>query len=87
MADIAKSAGVPKANVLYYFNSKEELWTLVVDTLWADVDAHFAQLSNGELPATVAGLKSILRGFLECCILYPAYGEPARPAAGPLPHR
>lgn len=31
VSDIAKLAGVPKANVLYYFSDKEELWKEAVD--------------------------------------------------------
>jgi TetR/AcrR family transcriptional regulator len=73
VADIATAAGMPKANVLYYYPNKDELWKDAVDTLWAEVDAFYAARLPAPLPPTHDGLALFLGVFLEACRNFPAY--------------
>ena len=73
VADIAAAAGVPKANVLYYYGSKDDLWRDAVDTLFADVDAFYAKSWPDDSPLSREGIASRLHVYLEACQRFPAY--------------
>lgn len=73
VGDIAKKAGVPKANVLYYFNGKEELWKEAVDHHWSEVDAFYAAEFPEPLPATRDGLRTAVLVYLEACWKFQPY--------------
>lgn len=73
IGDVATRADVPKANVLYYFGSKEELWREAVDTLFAEVDHFYAERLLGDLELSLAGLAHSVRIYLEACRKWPAY--------------
>ena len=73
IGDIATRADVPKANVLYYFGSKEELWREAVDTLFAALDAYYADSWPVDLEASLDGLALTVRSYLEACRRWPAY--------------
>lgn len=73
IGEIAKAAGVPKANVLYYFADKAELWKEAIDRHWAQVDAFYEE----HLPKDTAPDRDALRRFLlvyfEACCRFPPY--------------
>lgn len=73
VGDIAAKAGVPKANVLYYFGSKDELWREAVDTLFAEIDAFYAEHWQVEPDASLDGLAKAMRVYLEACLRWPPY--------------
>lgn len=73
IGDIAALAGVPKANVLYYYASKEDLWREAVDTLFAEVDAFYAENWTTDLEVSLDGLARSVRVYLEACRRWPAY--------------
>ena len=73
IGDIAAAAGVPKANVLYYFGSKDELWREAVDALFAAVDGFYAEHWTPDIPSTREGLARSVEIYLEACRRWPAY--------------
>lgn len=73
VAEIAKAAGVPKANVLYYYSGKEELWKEAVYSQWERVDSYFSKRLPVPLPASLDGLATFLTIYLEACRAFPAY--------------
>lgn len=73
VGDIAARADVPKANVLYYFGTKEDLWCEAVDTLFAEVDAFYAERWTADLEVSLAGLAVTVRVYLEACRRWPSY--------------
>jgi AcrR family transcriptional regulator len=73
IADIAAEAGVAKPSVLYHYPDKESLWTAVVESLWAEVDAIFeARWPRGVKPSREL-LEAMLDLFVEVAISHPAY--------------
>lgn len=73
IGDIAAAASVPKANVLYYFGNKDELWRQAVDALFAEVDGFYAEHWTRAIPPTHAGLARTVEIYLEACRRWPAY--------------
>jgi TetR/AcrR family transcriptional regulator len=73
IGEIAAAAGVPKANVLYYFGSKDELWREAVDALFAEVDGFYAEHWTADIPSTLDGLARTVEVYLEACRRWPAY--------------
>lgn len=73
IGDVAERAAVPKANVLYYFGSKDDLWREAVDTVFEEVDEFYAQRWPADLPLTLDGLAHTVRAYLEACRRWPAY--------------
>lgn len=73
VGDIAAKAGVPKANVLYYFGSKDDLWREAVDTLFAEVDAFYAERWPAKPEVSLDGLAQTMRVYLEACLRWPPY--------------
>lgn len=73
IADIAAEAALAKPSVLYHFADKESLWREAVDTLWAEVDAHYDANWPHDLPAGKAMIEAILRLFIEAALTWPAY--------------
>jgi len=73
IGDIALKAGVAKANVLYYFGSKDELWREAVDTLFAEIDAFYAERWPAEPDVSLEGLAAATRVYLEACLRWPPY--------------
>lgn len=73
VGDIAARAQVPKANVLYYYGSKADLWREAVDTLFAEVDAFYAERWPVDLEVTRESLAMTVRVYLEACRRWPAY--------------
>lgn len=55
MQSIADAAGLPKANVLYYFKSKQALYLAVLDEIIERWDAAINDISEGDDPAKVLG--------------------------------
>lgn len=73
IVEVAALADVPKATLLYYFISKEDLWRAAVDAHWAEVESYYATRTLANLPRTRAGLEQALRAFFECCQRFPGY--------------
>lgn len=73
IGDIATAAGVAKANVLYHFGSKEELWREAIDALFAEVDAFFAEHWPMNPDRSLAQLAEAVTIYLEACQRWPAY--------------
>jgi TetR/AcrR family transcriptional regulator len=73
IGEIAVQAGVPKTNVIYYFNSKEELWRYVVDAQWAEIERFYAERLPVTYEKNKATIELVIRVFLEACIKFPAY--------------
>jgi len=67
IGDIAAAAGVAKANVLYHFGSKEELWREAVDALFAEVDGFFAEHWPTDPKRSLAQLAEAVTVYLEAC--------------------
>jgi AcrR family transcriptional regulator len=70
--DIAAQSGVRKANLLYHFTSKEQLWYDTVDHVFAEVDRFYAE-NEGDGPETWGDLRRFVRTYFEACRLNPAY--------------
>jgi TetR/AcrR family transcriptional regulator len=51
IAEIADRSGLPKANVYYYFETKEAIYTTIIDNLIAEWDAALAYLDAKRNPA------------------------------------
>jgi AcrR family transcriptional regulator len=51
IAEIAEKSGLPKANVYYYFSSKEEIYTAIIDHLIAGWDDALKHISADAEPA------------------------------------
>ena len=51
IAEIASAAGLPKANVYYYFRTKKAIYTTIIDDLIAEWDAALAHLQVNRDPA------------------------------------
>jgi AcrR family transcriptional regulator len=51
IAEIAEKSGLPKANVYYYFASKEEIYTAIIAHLIAGWDDALKHISAGSEPA------------------------------------
>lgn len=73
IGDIATLAGLPKANVLYYFGTKDDLWREAVDALFADVDAFYAENWPLRPELSLEGLARTTRLYLKACQRWPAY--------------
>lgn len=56
IAEIAEASGLPKANVYYYFSSKEEIYTAIVAHLIAGWDEALKYISPEREPADAFGL-------------------------------
>jgi AcrR family transcriptional regulator len=70
--DIAGQAGVRKANLLYHFTSKEQLWYDTVDHVFAEVERFYAA-EEGDGPENWGDLRGFVRTYFEACRLNPAY--------------
>ena len=70
--DIAAESGVRKANLLYHFTSKEQLWYDTVDHVFAEVERFYAE-REGDGPDSWGGLERFVRTYFEACRLNPAY--------------
>ncbi|KRA65752.1 hypothetical protein ASD79_00225 [Caulobacter sp. Root655] len=70
--DIAAESGVRKANLLYHFTSKEQLWYDTVDHVFAEVERFYAE-REGDDPKTWGDLRGFVRTYFEACRLNPAY--------------
>ena len=55
MQSIADAGGLPKANVLYYFKSKQALYLAVLDEIIRRWDESIDDMSEGDDPAQVLG--------------------------------
>lgn len=73
LLDIAERAGAPKATLLYYFKTKEEIWKAAVDAHWAEVDRYFTQHLPRDLPVSRAGIETMLRVFFQACQMFTGY--------------
>jgi TetR/AcrR family transcriptional regulator len=73
IADVAALAKVPKANVIYYYNSKEELWRSVVDSQWNLINQFYKDRLPNNLETSRKTVELLLRAFLEACATFPAY--------------
>lgn len=73
IGDIAKQAGVPKANVLYYFSNKDELWKQAIDHHWQEVDDFYVARLANQPSVDRAGLKRLIETYLEACCRFPPY--------------
>ncbi len=71
--DVAVLAGVPKANVLYYFPTKDALWKEAIDAQWQEVDAFYEARRLFVIPATREGLAMFVATYLEACRRFPPY--------------
>lgn len=70
--EIAAQAGVRKANLLYHFTSKEQLWYDTVDHVFAEVERFYAD-REGDGPENWGDLRGFVRTYFEACRLNPAY--------------
>ncbi|MBV7266136.1 TetR/AcrR family transcriptional regulator [Erythrobacter ani] len=73
IGDIAKRAGVPKANVLYYFSNKDELWKQAIDHHWQEVDDFYVARLANHPSVDRSGLKHLIETYLEACCRFPPY--------------
>lgn len=73
IAEVAKAAGVPKANVLYYYADKAELWKEAIDHHWAEVDAFYVANLPSRPSLDRAGLKEFILIYFEACSRFPPY--------------
>jgi len=69
MQAIADRAGLPKANVLYYFNSKQALYQQVLSTISARWDSLLDDISDQDEPAQV--LTRYICNKVDLAISYP----------------
>ena len=63
IAEIADRSGLPKANVYYYFESKEAIYSTIIDNLIAEWDAALEHIDIGRNPADA--LADYIRAKLE----------------------
>lgn len=63
IAEIAKGAGLPKANVYYYFKTKRAIYTTIIENLIAEWDAALTHLVADRDPA--AALEGYIRAKLD----------------------
>src|SRR5690242_1589150 len=63
LAQVAKAAGVPPGNVYYYFKTKDDLVTAVIDAQCAQVRAMLDSLRTRRGPA--ARLKALAQQWVE----------------------
>src|SRR6478672_3691271 len=63
IAEIAEASGLPKANVYYYFSSKEEIYTAIIAHLIRGWDDALKQLSPEREPAEA--FEAYIRSKLE----------------------
>ena len=70
MQSIADTAGLPKANVLYYFKSKQALYLAVLDEIIRRWDESIDDMDEGDDPAEVLG--NYIRAKVDLAIQYPA---------------
>lgn len=73
IGDIAEKAQVPKANVMYYFKTKDDIWRIVVDAQWNQINQFYAQKLRAPLPLNRTSLELAIRTFFEACQRFPAY--------------
>ena len=66
--DIANRAGLPKANVHYYFNSKIELYSTVLTHIMALWEAVFSGLNPEDDPATA--LRQYIHAKMQYCLAH-----------------
>jgi TetR/AcrR family transcriptional regulator len=69
MQSIADAAELPKANVLYYFKSKQALYLAVLDEIIRRWDESIDDMSEGDDPAEVLG--NYIRAKVDLAIQYP----------------
>lgn len=69
MQSIADAAELPKANVLYYFKSKQALYLAVLDQIIKRWDASIEDMDEGDDPAEVLG--NYIRAKVDLAIQYP----------------
>ncbi|WP_370678052.1 TetR family transcriptional regulator C-terminal domain-containing protein [Pleomorphomonas sp. PLEO] len=79
IVEIAEAAGLPKANVYYYFSSKEEVYDAVIKHLIDEWDAALAHISADAEPREA--LESYVRAKLEHAR---RHGEESRLFAGEI---
>ncbi|KZZ61575.1 TetR family transcriptional regulator [Oleiphilus sp. HI0125] len=70
MQSIADAAGLPKANVLYYFKSKQALYLAVLDEIINRWDETIEDMSEGDDPAEV--LRAYICAKVDLAIQYPS---------------
>jgi AcrR family transcriptional regulator len=63
IAEIAEKSGLPKANVYYYFSSKEEIYTAIIAHLIASWDDALKHISSDSEPADA--FRNYIRAKLE----------------------
>lgn len=73
VGDIATLAGVAKANVLYHYGTKDDLWRDAVDHLYAQIDAFFAEKLPEQREASIEAFAKGVRIYLEACLKWPPY--------------
>ncbi|KZZ75465.1 TetR family transcriptional regulator [Oleiphilus sp. HI0130] len=69
MQSIADAAELPKANVLYYFKSKQALYLAVLDEIIRRWDESIDDMSEGDDPAEVLG--NYIHAKVDLAIQYP----------------
>jgi TetR/AcrR family transcriptional regulator, transcriptional repressor for nem operon len=74
LADIAKAADVPVGNVYYYFKTKDELISAVIDAYGHDYDTLVATLEQQHTPQ--ARLKALIRTWTDARERLTQYGCP-----------
>lgn len=73
IGDIAALAGVAKANVLYHYGTKDDLWRDAVDHLYAEIDAFFAERLADHREVSLEAFSTGVRIYLEACLKWPPY--------------
>lgn len=69
MQNIADHAGLPKANVLYYFSSKKNLYSAVLSSIADRWDSNLDEMHENQDPAEV--LSHYIRNKVDQAIAYP----------------
>jgi TetR/AcrR family transcriptional regulator len=69
MQAIADAAKLPKANVLYYFRSKKDLYTAVLEEIITRWDEILDDMSEGDDPAVVLGM--YIKAKVDLAIQFP----------------
>lgn len=73
ISQIARQAGLPKANVLYYYPNKDDLWREAVDHLWQEVTTYYFANLHPPVEVSLKGFAHFLRTYFMACRAFPAY--------------
>lgn len=71
--DIAAASGVRKSNLIYHFNSKEQLWKDTVDWVFAQTDKYFSEERSRPSADPWEGFEDYARSYFEVCRRFPPY--------------